>query len=121
MYDENKKEKPSLKEVEPSIFMDSDSRVKKLFICRAVLWTVALAATVYWIWWSFEIYNRGIFDPYEYAPMLRPVLTVCLLISLVALAISLCLRRKSDMIKKENAYKRTMAESLLPEESRKKK
>ena len=75
MYDENKKEKPSLKEVEPSIFMDSDSRVKKLFICRAVLWAVALAATVYWIWWSFEIYNRGVFDPYEYAPMLRPVLT----------------------------------------------
>ena len=60
MYDENKKEKPWLKEVEPSIFMDSDSQVKKLFICRAVLWAVALAATVYWIWWSFEIYNRGI-------------------------------------------------------------
>ena len=103
--------KPTKEEIEPSIIMDSDIRVKRIFACRAVLWAIALGATIYWIWWSFEIYNMGIFDPYDYAPMLRPVFTRCMLIAVAALVVCLILRAISDRIKKENAYNRMQAQS----------
>ena len=110
--EESIKKSAKYKEIEPSIVMDSDGRVKKLFICRAVLWAVALGANIYWIWWSFEIYAREIFDPYEYAALFRPVFSRCILIAVIALIISLFLRRKSDNLKKENAYKRMQEYSM---------
>ena len=67
--------------------------VRILFIIRACLWTTALAATVYWIYWSFKLYDLGHNDVYEYSGLSRPILTRGLLISLACLGISLILRR----------------------------
>lgn len=111
---EKKIEKNALEEVEPSIVMDSDVRVKRLFVCRCVLWLIALGATAYWVIWSFDIYYKGIYDPYDYAALLRPVFTRGLIISAVALLISLFLRRISDNLKKENAYNRMKEYSMNP-------
>ena len=81
--------------------------VKILFIIRACLWTTALAATVYWIYWSFKLYDLGHNDVYEYSGLLRPILTRGVLISLACLGISLILRSVSDRIKKNGASNHT--------------
>ena len=77
--------------------------VRILFLVRAFLWVTALAATVYWIYWSFKLYDLGYYDPYEYSGLLRPILTRGLLISLVCVGISLILRSISDRIKKKDS------------------
>ena len=79
-----------------------DKRVKALFIMRAVLWVIALAATVYWIYWSFKLYELEIYDPYSYAKEFRPIFTRGLLISGGSICISLSLRGISDRIKRAN-------------------
>lgn len=79
-----------------------DKRVKILFIIRSILWVIALAATVYWIYWSFKLYELKIFDPYSYAKEFRPIFTRGLLVSGTSICISLILRGISDRIKKEN-------------------
>lgn len=74
--------------------------VRIIFAVRAVLWVVALTATIYWISWSFKIYAMEIYDPYDYAALFRPVFQKGMLIALIALAICLILRRISDTVKK---------------------
>ncbi|MCQ2518914.1 MAG: hypothetical protein MJ107_00140 [Lachnospiraceae bacterium] len=77
--------------------------VKKLFIVRACLWAVSLAATIYWVVWSFKLYadNGGAMDPYLYASILRPKMYAGLAIAAVCLLISVKLRGISDKIKDE--------------------
>lgn len=74
--------------------------VRIIFGIRAVLWVVALVATIYWAVWSFKIYAMGIYDPYEYASIFRPIFQRGMIISLGAIIICLILRRISDTIKK---------------------
>lgn len=71
-----------------------------LFVTRIILWITAIASTVYWIYFSVKLKMDGIFAPEEYSPRLRPVLYTCLLISLVAVAISFALYSLSKKIKK---------------------
>lgn len=73
--------------------------VKIIFGIRIVLWIVALAATIYWAYWSFKIYALGIYDPYEYAEIFRPIFRNGLFISIGAIIICLILRHFSDTIK----------------------
>lgn len=73
--------------------------VKILFCFRILLWVIALAATIYWIRFSFQIYEMGIYDPHEYATMFRPVFSRCLLITVVSIGISFLLRAVSDRLK----------------------
>ncbi len=88
--DENLQDKPK----------KTNIAVRILFIIRVILWITAASATVYWIYWSFNLYKMGIHDFHEYSVNLRPVFGRCLLISLASLCISLILRSISDMIKK---------------------
>ena len=78
--------------------------VRVLFIIRAVLWVIAAAATVYWIAWSFKLYEMGIYEVHEYSTRLRPILGRGLLIAFVSICISLILRSISDRIKKKNKF-----------------
>lgn len=80
--------------------MDKNRIVRILFFIRVVLWVVALAATVYWIVWSFKLYEMGIHDENDYGRHLRPILGRGLLISFGSIIFSLILRSVSDRIKR---------------------
>lgn len=86
---------------------DPKKHVRVLFICRVILWIISLAATVYWIVWSFKIYkdlgdpNTGLVDETVYSPILRPKLYAGLIITVVSLTISSALRKISDLAKKD--------------------
>ena len=70
---------------------DSDKKIKGLFIARVCLWITALVSTVYWIYYSVKLHNAGIFDPAEFATRFRPVFYTCLVISILAVALSFVL------------------------------
>lgn len=76
--------------------------VKVLFGFRICMWLVALGATVYWIYLSVKLYWDGIHDVHEYASYFRKPFYTCLIITFVAISISLILRSISDKIKKAN-------------------
>ncbi|MCR5092852.1 MAG: hypothetical protein K6B72_02660 [Lachnospiraceae bacterium] len=80
--------------------MDQNERkVKLLFVIRVCLWIVALAATVYWIWYSIKLHLDGIFDYHTYADLLRPILYPCLIISVAAICLSFALYALSRKFK----------------------
>ena len=79
--------------------------VKALFIIRVCLWIVGLIPTIYWIYYSFKLTSDGIFDPFEYADYLRPVLYPCLVITFAALCISFALHAISNHIKEKHGLK----------------
>lgn len=79
--------------------MENNKIIKIFFICRVILWIIALVATIYWIYWSFHLYNIGYTDEHLYAVALRPIFGRGLITSLVALGISFALRIRSDKIK----------------------
>lgn len=76
-----------------------DKKIKIMFVCRVVLWIVALSATVYWIYWSFHLYTLGYMDEHEYAVAFRPIFGKALLVSILAIGISFVLRIISDKSK----------------------
>ena len=73
--------------------------VKILFGIRIILWLIALGATYYWISFSFKIYSTGIVDESQYAIAFRPIFYRGLIISVVAVCISLIIRTISDKVK----------------------
>lgn len=75
-------------------------KIKILLGIRVLLWIVAILSTIYWIYYSQKLYLDEIYDAYEYSAYLRPVLYKCLIISFVAICVSLVLRFVSDRIKK---------------------
>ena len=74
--------------------------VRVLLAVRVALWVIAAAASFYWIYWSFKLYDLGFYEVHEYSSRLRPILWKGLLISLVSICISFILRAISDKIKK---------------------
>ncbi len=84
------------------VYRKGEIAVRNIFIMRAVLWLVAFVSTLYWIVVSFKLYSDGIFDPYEYATILRPILYTCLIIAVVAIIFAFILRRISDEVKRQN-------------------
>lgn len=76
------------------------TQITILFLCRLFLWIVAFGATVYWVRFSIQLHENGIFDPHEYATALRPVLYTCVIISVVAVVISFVLYARSAKLKK---------------------
>lgn len=76
-----------------------DKFIKNAFIIRVVMWIIALAATIYWIYWSFHIYEIGVMDEHEYALIFRPIFAKSLIVSLIAIGVSFRLRIMSDRIK----------------------
>ncbi len=75
--------------------------VRALFFTRICLWITALTATVYWIGFSFKLYADEIYETFEYATRMRPVLYTCLVISIAAIGISFVLHAISERIKKK--------------------
>lgn len=84
-----------------------------LFISRIILWIIALASTVYWIYYSFDLYRQGYIIPEEYSPRLRPVLYTCVLIAVAAIALSFLIYTIGKKIK-DKAEKE--ARSEMPEQ-----
>lgn len=78
-----------------------NSKVLTIFVIRVCLWIVALVSTIYWIWFSFNLYSQGIFTPEEYSPRMRPVLYTCLAIAIAVVCISFALRAWAVRIKKQ--------------------
>jgi len=81
--------------------MPGEKKVKILFGCRVVLWIIALAATIYWIYWSCKLYDLGYLDEHVYAVAFRPIFARGLAISVGAICLSFLLRSISDKIKKK--------------------
>ncbi len=77
-----------------------NKKVVVLFVCRAILWCVALAATIYWIYWNFKLYSMGVFDVHEFASIFRFKFYKALIVSIAAICLSFILRRFSDGIKR---------------------
>lgn len=73
--------------------------VRIIFGIRILLWAVAAAATVYWIYYSFKLTSMGIFEPEEYSPLLRPVLYTGVCTAVTAIVISFILYAISKKIK----------------------
>ena len=71
--------------------------VKILFVVRILLWIVAAAATVYWIVWSFKMYDIVGYDVHAYATAFRPLFYKALIVTFVSIWVSFGL---SDRIKK---------------------
>ena len=79
--------------------------IKKIFIIRICLWVVAAASTGYWIWYSFKLTWDGIFDPYEYSSLLRPVMYTGIVVAVVAILLAFLLRRITVEIKRQNGIR----------------
>lgn len=65
--------------------------IKYLFIIRICLWVTAIAATIYWIWYSIKLHMEEIFEPEEFARLFKPVFYRCLIIAVTAIGISFAL------------------------------
>ena len=78
-----------------------------LFIIRVCLWITALVSTGYWIWYSAKLHRDGIFDPYEYSTLLRPVLYTCVGITVAAVAVSFALYALTKRIRKKHGISRS--------------
>jgi len=87
-------------------FLDGECKaVKVIFGIRAVLWILAFSLNVHWAYVSFDLYAKGIFDPHEYATILRPILYRDFLISIALIIVAFILRGISDRIKEVNKMK----------------
>ena len=84
---------------------DPKIQIKILFAVRVFLWIIALSLTIYWMWYSNELYKKEIFDPYQYAALMRPVLYPCIAFAVLAIAISFALYALSKKVKKEMKQK----------------
>lgn len=82
--------------------MSDKKTVRILLYCRMFLWVVALAATVYWIYWSFHLYTLGYMDEHAYASAFRPIFAKGLFTSVGAIILSFILRTVSDKIRNKN-------------------
>lgn len=76
-----------------------EKKVKIIWYTRICLWIVALIGCLYWIVWSFKLYNMGIHDVHEYTAIFRPIFAKGLLVSLVSIVICFGLRSISDKCK----------------------
>lgn len=90
--------------------MKAETKITILFVIRICLWIIALVTTGYWMYYSFKLTHDGIFDPYEYAELLRPILYPCLVIAITAVCISFALYAKSQKLKKEMKESRPQGE-----------
>lgn len=80
---------------------------KHLWVIRVLLWLVSLGITIYWIAYSFYLYESGVHDPHTYATILRPKLYACLIVTALLLFISSKVgaairRRAKNYFKDEN-------------------
>ncbi|MBR4345158.1 MAG: hypothetical protein IKP88_21040 [Lachnospiraceae bacterium] len=79
-----------------------EKKIRRLFLCRIAMWIICASGCVYWIYWSFKLYEiEEDFDAHTYATMFRPHFNLGITISIVSIIISLVLRLISDRYKKE--------------------
>ena len=95
-----------MEEQESKEISETKAKAKKqvfiLFLVRIFLWVVAAVSTAIWMWYSGKLHQDGIFDPFEYATLLRPVLYTCLIIAIVSVCTSFALYALSKKIKKKH-------------------
>ena len=90
--------------------MKDSTKVHILFGARVALWIISAAVTIHWIYYSFHLYNMGIYDVHEYASNMRPVLYRGLIVAFICIVISFKLRSVSDKIKKREGDKEIIVE-----------
>jgi len=78
-----------------------EKKIKILFCFRILMWLVAVGGCVYWIYWSFKLYEVEVFDAHIYATSFRPHFNLGISISLISLTVSLVLRLNSDRYKRQ--------------------
>ena len=81
--------------------MKQEKWIKIILAIRIALAAGAIGATIYWIYWSFELYDLGYLDEHVYATALRPIFGRGLLISVICSVLGLILRAISDRIKRK--------------------
>ena len=79
-----------------------EKKIRILFIFRCVMWAICAAGTIYWIYWSFKLYETKDYaeDYHLYATAFRPYFNLGIAIALGSLFISLILRLISDSCKR---------------------
>ena len=87
--------------MEESIIKSYERKIHILFAFRILMWIICAAGCVYWIYWSFKIYELIEFEVHTYATMFRPHFNLGISISLISLAVSLVFRLISDNYKKK--------------------
>ena len=85
-----------------------EKRIHTIFICRIIMWAICAGGFVYWIVWSFKLYDMEEFDEHVYATLFRPHFNLGITISIVSITISLILRLYSD--KNKRALKNYLCE-----------
>ena len=91
-----------------------EKKIKILFIIRICLWFIALAATIWWMYYSVKLHIDGIYDVHLYATQLRPVLYLGLLISFISLGLAFYLHMITVRIKRsmQNNTDHSLAERI---------
>jgi len=79
---------------------DYEKKIRILFIFRIIMWIICAGGCVYWIYWSFKLYEMEDFDAHIYATLFRPHFNIGISISIISITISLVLRLISDRHKR---------------------
>ena len=77
-----------------------EKKIRILFIFRIIMWIICAGGCVYWIYWSFKLYEMEEFDAHIYATLFRPHFNIGISISIISITISLVLRLISDRHKR---------------------
>lgn len=75
--------------------------VRNIFILRVILWITATASTIYWLYWSFKLFEMGMSNAQEHSDYFTPIFGWSVLISIVSIGLSLILRNISKKISME--------------------
>ena len=80
-----------------------EKKIRHLFLARIGMWIICAVGCVYWITWSFLLYDQepGELDIHVYATNFRPHFNLGISISVISLTVSLILRLISDKHKRE--------------------
>ncbi|MCR5726319.1 MAG: hypothetical protein K6G24_02535 [Lachnospiraceae bacterium] len=86
----------------------AEKKIHILFGLRVTMWLICASGFIYWIYWSFKLYEIEEFELHTYATHFRPYFNTGITISIISITISIVFRIISDSIKrtmKEEMYK----------------
>ncbi len=72
--------------------------VRSLFILRVILWIIATASTLYWLYWSFKLFEMGMLNAQEHSDYFTPIFGWSVLISIISIGLSLILHNISNKV-----------------------
>lgn len=72
--------------------------IRCMFILRVILWIIATASTLYWLYWSFKLFEIGMSTAQEQSDYFTPIFGWGVLITIISICLSLFLRNISNKI-----------------------